>query len=132
MIWAKSFLAREGDDPRPPRVGPRRVRSARALFDSHASAGCLLAMCYRLGPHGYWWIAGRIRRVALCQARARVSGRYLRSVERMMESVHGHEGTVNQVIGDGIMASFGALLAREHHAVRACYAPCRCPVKMSC
>ncbi|HET7876016.1 MAG TPA: AAA family ATPase, partial [Methylomirabilota bacterium] len=32
------------------------------------------------------------------------------------------EGTVNQVMGDGIMALFGAPLAHEDHAVRACYA----------
>jgi hypothetical protein len=40
----------------------------------------------------------------------------------MMEAVHRYEGTVNQVIGDGIMALFGAPLAHEDHAVRACYA----------
>src|SRR5438552_8009329 len=41
---------------------------------------------------------------------------------RMMEAVHRYEGTVNQVLGDGIMALFGAPLAHEAHAVRACYA----------
>src|SRR5262245_53551499 len=41
---------------------------------------------------------------------------------RMMETVHRYEGTVNQVMGDGIMALFGAPLAHEDHAVRACYA----------
>ncbi len=40
----------------------------------------------------------------------------------MMEAVHRYEGTVNQVLGDGIMALFGAPLAHEDHAVRACYA----------
>src|SRR5499425_1859766 len=43
-------------------------------------------------------------------------------LERMMEAVHHYEGTVNQVMGDGIMALFGAPLAHEDHAVRACYA----------
>jgi class 3 adenylate cyclase/tetratricopeptide (TPR) repeat protein len=43
-------------------------------------------------------------------------------VERMMEAVHRYEGTVNQVLGDGIMALFGAPVAHEDHAVRACYA----------
>ena len=43
-------------------------------------------------------------------------------LERMMEAVHRFEGTVNQVLGDGIMALFGAPLAHEDHAVRACYA----------
>jgi class 3 adenylate cyclase len=36
--------------------------------------------------------------------------------------VHRYEGTVNQVMGDGIMALFGAPIAHEDHAVRACYA----------
>jgi class 3 adenylate cyclase/tetratricopeptide (TPR) repeat protein len=40
----------------------------------------------------------------------------------MMHAVHRYEGTVNQVLGDGIMALFGAPLAHEDHAVRACYA----------
>src|SRR5215510_8440698 len=44
---------------------------------------------------------------------------------RMMEAVHHYEGTVNQVMGDGIMALFGAPLAHEDHAVRACYAALR-------
>jgi class 3 adenylate cyclase/tetratricopeptide (TPR) repeat protein len=39
----------------------------------------------------------------------------------MMEAVHRYEGTVNQVLGDGIMALFGAPVAHEDHAVRACY-----------
>jgi class 3 adenylate cyclase len=44
---------------------------------------------------------------------------------RMMEAVHHYEGTVNQVLGDGIMALFGTPLAHEDHAVRACYAALR-------
>ena len=43
-------------------------------------------------------------------------------LELMMAAVHRYEGTVNQVMGDGIMALFGAPLAHEDHAVRACYA----------
>jgi class 3 adenylate cyclase/tetratricopeptide (TPR) repeat protein len=43
-------------------------------------------------------------------------------LERMMTAVHRYEGTVNQVMGDGIMALFGAPIAHEDHAVRACYA----------
>jgi len=43
-------------------------------------------------------------------------------LEHMMAAVHRYEGTVNQVMGDGIMALFGAPIAHEDHAVRACYA----------
>ena len=43
-------------------------------------------------------------------------------VKHMMDAVHRYEGTVNQVMGDGIMALFGPPLAHEDHAVRACYA----------
>jgi hypothetical protein len=39
-------------------------------------------------------------------------------LERMMDAVHRYEGTVNQVMGDGIMALFGAPIAHEDHAVR--------------
>jgi class 3 adenylate cyclase/tetratricopeptide (TPR) repeat protein len=46
-------------------------------------------------------------------------------LERLMEAVHRFEGTVNQVMGDGIMALFGAPVAHEDHAVRACYAALR-------
>src|SRR5262249_55793641 len=41
-------------------------------------------------------------------------------LELMMQAVHQYEGTVNQVMGDGIMALFGAPVAHEDHALRAC------------
>ena len=40
----------------------------------------------------------------------------------LAEGVHRFEGTVNQYTGDGIMALFGAPIAHEDHAQRACYA----------
>src|SRR3989442_853077 len=43
-------------------------------------------------------------------------------LELMMDAVHRYEGVVNQVMGDGVMAIFGAPLAYEDHAVRACNA----------
>ena len=46
-------------------------------------------------------------------------------LELMMEAVHHYEGTVSQAMGDGIVALFGAPLAHEDHAVRACYAALR-------
>jgi len=40
----------------------------------------------------------------------------------LSEGVHRFDGTVNQFTGDGIMALFGAPIAHEDHAQRACYA----------
>src|SRR6266542_2368943 len=40
----------------------------------------------------------------------------------LAEGVHRFEGTVNEYRGDGIMALFGAPIAHEDHAQRACYA----------
>jgi class 3 adenylate cyclase len=39
----------------------------------------------------------------------------------LTEGVHRFEGTVNQYTGDGVMALFGAPIAHEDHAQRACY-----------
>jgi class 3 adenylate cyclase/predicted ATPase len=44
------------------------------------------------------------------------------AIHIMMDAVHKFEGTVNQVLGDGIMALFGAPIAHEDHAARSCYA----------
>jgi class 3 adenylate cyclase len=46
-------------------------------------------------------------------------------LERMMAAVHRYERPVNPVLGDGIMALFGAPIAHEHHALRAFYAALR-------
>jgi class 3 adenylate cyclase len=48
-------------------------------------------------------------------------------LERMMAAVHRYEGTVNQIMGDGIIVLFGAPIAHEDHAVRACYAALAMP-----
>jgi class 3 adenylate cyclase len=45
-----------------------------------------------------------------------------RTFELMLAEVHRYEGTVNQFLGDGIMALFGAPIAHEDHAVRALHA----------
>src|SRR2546427_10032395 len=45
-----------------------------------------------------------------------------RFFQLLAEGVHRFEGTVNQYTGDGIMALFGAPIAHEDHARRACYA----------
>jgi class 3 adenylate cyclase/tetratricopeptide (TPR) repeat protein len=44
------------------------------------------------------------------------------AVRIMMDAVHRYEGTVSRALGDGIMALFGAPIAHEDHALRACYA----------
>ena len=44
------------------------------------------------------------------------------ALERMMDAIHHYAGTVNQVLGDGLMALFRAPLVHEDHALRACYA----------
>jgi hypothetical protein len=51
--------------------------------------------------------------------------RILTSRCRWKASASRSRGTVNQVMGDGIMALFGAPLAHENHAVRACHAALR-------
>jgi len=40
----------------------------------------------------------------------------------LMDEIHRFEGTINQFTGDGVMALFGAPLAHEDHAQRACHA----------
>ena len=48
--------------------------------------------------------------------------RLLAALQLMIDAVHRFGGTVNQVLGDGIMALFGAPRAQEDHALRACLA----------
>ena len=40
----------------------------------------------------------------------------------LMDEIHRYEGTINQFTGDGVMALFGAPVAHEDHAQRACHA----------
>ena len=51
-----------------------------------------------------------------------VHGLINRAFELMLAEVHRYEGTVNQFLGDGLMALFGAPLAHEDHAQRAAHA----------
>src|SRR5712692_7268758 len=54
------------------------------------------------------------------------------AIHLMMDAVHRVEGTVNQVLGDGIMALFGAPIAHEDHALRACYAALAMQTALHC
>jgi predicted ATPase/class 3 adenylate cyclase len=45
-----------------------------------------------------------------------------RAFELMMAEIHAYEGTVNQFLGDGLMALFGAPVAHEDHGLRAAHA----------
>ena len=51
-----------------------------------------------------------------------VHGLMSRAFDLMLTEVHRFEGTVNQFLGDGIMALFGAPIAHEDHARRAVHA----------
>jgi class 3 adenylate cyclase/tetratricopeptide (TPR) repeat protein len=53
------------------------------------------------------------------EAWRQIMGRFF---EILCEGVHRFEGTVDKFTGDGIMALFGAPIAHEDHAQRACYA----------
>ena len=66
-------------------------------------------------------IKGSTELIADMEAEA-AAGLLRRVVTEMMAAVHQYEGTINKVLGDGIMAIFGAPIAHEDHAVRACYA----------
>jgi class 3 adenylate cyclase len=48
----------------------------------------------------------------------------------LMDEIHKYEGTINQFTGDGVMALFGAPVAHEDHAQRACFAALAIQKKM--
>jgi class 3 adenylate cyclase len=45
-----------------------------------------------------------------------------RAIELMLAEVHRYEGSVNQFLGDGVMALFGGPVSHEDHAQRAVHA----------
>ena len=46
----------------------------------------------------------------------------------MFDAITGHGGIVNQMLGDGLMAIFGAPLARADHSGRRCAPRWRCSI----
>jgi class 3 adenylate cyclase len=81
---------------------------------------------------GHTAVEGELRQVTVMFADLRDSYRIVRDedpeevaalldsvLQVMTEAVHRYEGVVNQVLGDGLMALFGAPVAQEDHAVRA-------------
>jgi len=108
--------------------------SARAAWASHASPPRHLAERVRSAAvtkgerkHVTVLFADLRNSMELLSARDPEDARALLDpvLERMMAAVHEYDGLVNQVMGDGIMALFGAPLALEDHAVRAAYAALR-------
>ncbi len=49
----------------------------------------------------------------------------------LLDEIHAYEGTINQFTGDGVMALFGAPLAHEDHAQRACCAALKIQNKLA-
>src|SRR6516225_3409074 len=82
-----------------------------------ASTICLL-VCQRLTPLVSTDAMARIRTLDPEAAQHLLDP----ILQRMIDAVHHYEGTVNQMLGDGLMALFGAPVAQEDHALRACYA----------
>ena len=100
--------------PTPPRTSPRRFSLSRSALEGERKQVTVL-------------FADLKGSMELLAERDPEEARQLLDpvLERMIEAVHRYEGTVNQVMGDGIMALFGAPIAHEDHAVRACYAALR-------
>ena len=100
--------------PMPPTYTPRhlaeRVLTSRAAMEGErkqvtvlfADVKGSLALAERVGPEPWHRILDRFFRI-------------------LADGVHRFEGTVNQYTGDGMMALFGAPLAHEDHAQRACH-----------
>src|SRR2546430_5725406 len=119
LVWT-------GDADSPPAPAPEPVRAPHAYTPPHLAEKILT---FRSA------LAGERKQVTVLFAALKSSMELLADrdpeearqlldpvLEHMMAAVHRYEGTVNQVMGDGIMALFGAPIAHEDHAVRACYA----------
>ncbi|MDJ0851666.1 MAG: adenylate/guanylate cyclase domain-containing protein [Myxococcota bacterium] len=105
---------RQGGPPEPRAYTPRhlieRVLTSRAALEGErkqvtvlfADVKGSLALAEQVGPEPWHRMLDRFFRI-------------------LADGVHRFEGTVNQYTGDGMMALFGAPLAHEDHAHRACH-----------
>lgn len=100
----------EPEGPGPPPLGTRRIASARALAGEHKQITVLFCDVERSMELGAAVGAEAWREVMA------------RFYDLVTEAVARFEGTVDKFTGDGAMALFGAPLAYEDHARRACYA----------
>jgi class 3 adenylate cyclase/tetratricopeptide (TPR) repeat protein len=107
-------LAAASTHPQPPKFLTEKILQSRAALEGERKQVTVLFADLRGSME---LIAGRDPE----EARALLDP----VLERMIDAVHRFEGTVNQVMGDGIMALFGAPIAHEDHAVRAGYAALR-------
>src|SRR6266545_4362290 len=123
---AGKVLVWTGDADSPPAPAPEPVRAPHAYTPPHLAEKILTSRSA---------LAGERKQVTVLFADLKGSMELLADrdpeeahqlldpvLEHMMAAVHRYEGTVNQVLGDGIMALFGAPIAHDDHAVRACYA----------
>src|SRR5215471_14687981 len=121
LVWTGDVLA-----PPPPAAAPAQSRAPLAYTTPHLAEKILA---------GRPTLEGERKQVTVFFADLKDSTRLIEGLDPeaaqqlldpalhlMMDAVHRYEGTVNQVLGDGIMALFGAPIAHEDHALRACYA----------
>src|SRR5262249_5517245 len=111
LLAKAAKVGRRGPRSHPPRhLGEKILTSRSALEGERKQVTVLFAdvkgsveLSAQLGPEEWHGIMDRFFRI-------------------LADGIHRSEGTVNQYTGDGIMALFGAPIALEDHAQRACYA----------
>ena len=135
LVWTGAADTAAAPSPRPASPAtPEQERAPRAYTPPHLAEKILTARRD---------LAGERKQVTVLFADIKDSTELIRGLDpeaaqqlldpalhRMMDAVHRFEGTVNQVLGDGIIALFGAPIAHEDHALRACYAALAMQVAM--
>jgi class 3 adenylate cyclase/tetratricopeptide (TPR) repeat protein len=94
----------------PPHLAERILKDRRALVGERKQVTVLFA-----DVSGFTSISERLDPE---EVHALINGAF----QRMLAEIHRYEGTVNQFLGDGLMALFGAPVAHEDHARRAAHA----------